>query len=105
MMSTTMASKGVLRARINPSSPSAQWSTAKPLCLRPLTTNEAILRSSSTTRMRMSGGIIQVHSLYARIKIDGTRPLFLERVGAGFFDATERRLQCEAGGDLIDLHH
>src|SRR6266404_942242 len=44
-------------ARIKASSPSAQWSTAKPLCLRPFTMNEAIFWSSSTTRMRMDWNI------------------------------------------------
>ena len=40
-------------AMIRPFSPSAEWSTAKPLCFRPLTTKEAIFLSSSTTRIRM----------------------------------------------------
>src|SRR5688572_18532818 len=37
----------------NASSPFAQWSTAKPLCFNPFTTNEAIFLSSSTTSTRI----------------------------------------------------
>src|SRR5213078_2638072 len=38
---------------MSPSSPSAQLSTAKPLCFNPFTTNEAIFLSSSTTSTRI----------------------------------------------------
>src|SRR5436190_23179637 len=50
-----------------------------------------------------SRGVIQVNSFDARVELDGTRTLFLERVGARFLDAAKRGLQREAGGNLIDF--
>src|SRR3954462_10475135 len=54
-------------ARAQPSSPSVQWSTAKPLCFRPLTMNEPIFGSSSITRMRMDSNI-ECEEVYGNAK-------------------------------------
>src|SRR6185436_13792324 len=47
---------------INPSSPFAEWSTAKPLCFSPLTTNDAIFLSSSTTSTRIISAVSAIEA-------------------------------------------
>src|SRR5574341_254983 len=54
MMSTIAASKESVRARCRPPSPSGSCSTAKPASFSPFPTKEAILRSSSISRIRIA---------------------------------------------------
>src|SRR5687768_16894313 len=46
-----------------------------------------------------------VHCLGARVELDGGLPLLLEGVGAGVLETAKGRLEREAGGGLVDLHH
>src|SRR3954463_15879109 len=58
-----------------------------------------------TLRYVASCGIVEIDCLQFSIKIHSTGALFLEGIRAGFFDPAERRLQSQAGRNLIYLYN
>src|SRR5260221_217873 len=50
-------------------------------------------------------GVIDVDRLELGVKLERPGALLFKRVRARFFDAAERRLQRQAGGNLVDLDH